>query len=234
MTSQSKPELSIVFPCYNESRNISLIASRLSQFWPDIRFEIVFVNNGSTDTTWDVLQELSLKYEFVSPVQIEKNIGYGHGIFTGLKSAKGTILAYSHADIQTPPEDIIKAFRLYRDQQSEKCIVKGLRENRRKEEVRLTKGLDTIASLVLRYPFRDINGQPKLFSRKFLECLESPPVDFSFDVYLLFKAMQNEYDIVTFPVDFGQRIHGESKWSTSSLRKIRTIFGYIKNIMSFS
>lgn len=229
-----KPELSIVLPCYNESRNIPIVVDRLSKFWPETDFELVLVNNGSTDDTDRVLRIMKDKHDFVQVVNIDKNIGYGHGIMTGLKAARSDIVGYSHADIQTPPEDIVKGYRLFKKSESEKIILKGLRINRRKEEQFLTKGLESVATLLLGYSMRDINGQPKLFHKKLLDYLSDPPLDFSFDAYVMYKGIQNGFEILTFPVDFGLRIHGESKWASSRLKKYRTILGWIKSLVLIS
>lgn len=234
----TKPDLSIVLPCYNESRNIPFIVERLSKHWTEINFELILVNNGSTDDTDKVLKRLKKKYENIRVVTIEKNIGYGYGIMSGLRAARADFVAYSHADIQTPPEDVIKAFKIIReaslDRKLESVLIKGKRINRREEEQFLTDAYTKIAYVMLGYKIYDVNGQPKLFHKKLLDKLTRPPLDFSFDLYLLYKAIQNGYEIKTFPVDFGLRIHGESKWASSPAKKCKTILGYLKNILLIS
>ena len=94
-------ELSIVIPCYNESKSLAKLfeacyvscASR-----KDIQF--IFVNNGSIDDTEITLNQLLLekKYSFGKLVHVEKNQGYGYGILQGLKEAEGKIIAWTHAD----------------------------------------------------------------------------------------------------------------------------------------
>ncbi|MBU0630353.1 MAG: bifunctional glycosyltransferase family 2/GtrA family protein [Candidatus Margulisbacteria bacterium] len=227
-------ELSIVLPCYNESRNLPLILDRLRAFAGRYGFELILVDNGSTDDSAAVLRALLAKEEnrFARSVRIERNIGYGHGIMTGLDAANGKVLAYSHADIQTPPEDVFRAFQLMKDNHLalDRVLIKGLRVNRREDQQVLTRALGEISSLLLGYELEDINGQPKLFSRGFLASLKGAPVDFSFDVFVMYKAKQQGLAIKTFPVDFGTRLHGESKWANSLFSKYRTIFGYLRNI----
>jgi len=231
-----RPELSVVLPCYNEARNIPIVVERLSRFWPEIHFELILVNNGSTDDTEKVLAKMEKENEFLRVVTVIKNVGYGHGIMSGLKDARADVVSYSHADIQTPPEDIIKAYRLFKESgdHSKHVLVKGLRVNRRREEQSLTRGLEKVAGLLLGYKMEDINGQPKLFPREFIKNLTHPPLDFSFDVYVMYKAVQNGFEIMRFPVDFGLRIHGESKWASSPMKKYKTILGYFRNIASIS
>ncbi len=226
------PELSIILPCYNESQNIPLIVERMSKFWPEFNFELVLVNNGSVDDSSHVLKKVEKENEYIRVVTVENNRGYGYGILSGLKEARADVLSYSHADIQTPPEDLFKAFKLFNDKDkgNDAIFVKGERINRRKEEQLYTNAYSLIAYLVLGYKLEDINGQPKLFHKSFLTYLYDAPVDFSFDVYVLYKAMQNGLKIETFPVDFNLRVHGVSNWSSSPIKKYKTILGYVKNV----
>lgn len=234
----TRPELSIVLPCYNESRNIPIIVERLSRYRPEVNFELILVNNGSTDDTEKVLKRLMESHENIRVVTIGKNIGYGHGIMSGLKASRADLVVYSHADIQTPPEDTIKAFKIIKgnniDKGIESVLVKGRRINRREEEQFLSDAFTKIAYLMLGYKINDINGQPKLFHRELIDKLTHPPLDFSFDLYVMYKALQNGYEIKIFPVDFGLRLHGESRWASSPMKKYKTILGYLKNILFIS
>jgi polyisoprenyl-phosphate glycosyltransferase len=228
----SLPELSIILPCYNESKNIPILLERLEKFWPRISFELILVNNGSTDNTTDVILSLQKQYSFLRTILIKKNVGYGHGVFSGLKEARAEVLSYSHADIQTPPEDIIRAYDYYKNNNFDlkKVLIKGLRINRRKEEQLFSKGLEIFASFIFGSKMKDINGQPKLFGKSLFHTLNNPPDGFSFDVYLMRQALRNDFKITTIPVDFGVRAYGESKWSISFFLKHKTIFKYFQSI----
>jgi putative flippase GtrA len=229
-----RPDLSIVLPCYNEGPNIPLLIERVRPFWPQENFELILVNNGSTDNSADILATECSKPEnaFVHVVTVPQNIGYGHGILTGLRAAQAPILAYSHADIQTPPEDVFKAFHLLQDESlpPEQTLIKGRRTNRDPNALVLTNGLAKIVALVLGHPLEDINGQPKLFGRSLLNHLRHPPTGFAFDTYLLYVAALAHIQLVEFPVDFGVRLHGESKWATTAISRYKTIWRYLLSI----
>jgi putative flippase GtrA len=233
-----KPALSVVLPCYNEGPNIPLIIDRLKPFWPQENFELILVNNGSTDDSAEILTAETAKpgNEFVRVVTVPQNIGYGHGILTGLKAAQAPILAYSHADIQTPPEDVFKAYHLLidGDLEQEKTLVKGRRLNRPKAAMVLTNGLAAVANIILGQTLEDINGQPKLFSSSLLNHLTHPPTGFAFDTYLMYIANLNGLKEVNFPVDFGVRIHGESKWATTIFSRYKTIWRYFVSIINIA
>jgi putative flippase GtrA len=229
-----RPELSIVLPCYNEGPNIPLLIERVRPFWPQEKFELILVNNGSTDDSADIMAAACRKPEnaFLRIVTVPQNLGYGYGLLTGLQAAQAPILAYSHADIQTPPEDVFKAFHLLQATAlpPERILIKGRRINRDPNALVLTNGLAKIVALVLGHPLEDINGQPKLFARSLLDKLRRPPTGFAFDTYLLYVAALEELSLIEFPVDFGVRLHGESKWASSLLSRYQTIWAYLVSI----
>jgi glycosyltransferase involved in cell wall biosynthesis len=228
-------KLSLVIPCYNESANIPLIFKRLRdclQLRQDI--EILLVNNGSTDNSAGVfIQELMEQTDIrFHVVNVPVNQGYGYGILKGLEAATGDVLAWTHADMQTDPADVLKAYDVWRARQPEKLLVKGKRQNRAMLETLFTFGMQVVAGAALGVRFDDINAQPKLFSRAFYEeCLrETAPQDFSLDLYVLYQAQKQGYAIATIPVVFAKRRHGEAKgggsWKTRT-KLIRRTFNYI-------
>ena len=217
-------ELSLVIPCYNEEGNIPLIFKRLTEIMPaDISMEVVMVNNGSKDSTRQFMSEYIQK----SPGQfvlcdVPVNQGYGHGILSGLSMAKGNVLAWTHADMQTDPEDVIKAYRLYKSLGDEKVFVKGQRKNRALGPNFFTWGMSVIASSVLKVNLTDIGAQPKLFSRVFYEkyLKSEAPKDFSLDLYAMYFAKKFG-SIETFPFFFANRAFGEAKGGGSLKTRIK-------------
>ncbi len=224
MPPRKKVRLSIVLPCYNEARGIRRLLDQYKEAGKGIRFELILVDNGSTDDTQSVLQDLLPEYPFARCVRIVQNQGYGHGIFTGLSEARGDILAWSHADLQTHPKDVFRSLRKFR-----KCgcparlVVKGQRYGRAPGEWIISRGMEIVAMVLLRRFIGEINAQPKLFRRELMDELEDPPVDFNFDVYVLYKALQSGWRISSIPVRFPPREYGESNWSATWKSKLRTI-----------
>jgi len=239
--------LSVVVPCYNEEKNIPLIVGRFREALTRCKFssgvEIILVDNGSTDNTEVVLAEEIAKSgnRHLRVVKVAVNQGYGFGILSGLLVAKGKMLAWTHADMQTDPYDVFRAYELYEKEKSrnssQKIIVKGRRVGRRFGEWAFTFGMSIISSTVLKSFLIDINAQPKLFPRDFFLGLKNPPHDFSLDLFLIYAAKKSGYRVKTIDVIFGKRIHGESKWAFSwsskyktTLRTIRYIFALRKQL----
>ena len=235
-TVHSTVPLSIVVPCYNESKNIPLILKRLcvvAQQQPGV--EVILVNNGSTDDSATVLksQLTQDEWSFIQVVTVSKNIGYGHGIMAGLHVAHGEVLAWTHADMQTDPLDVLAGYQRFQQlNQPDKIILKGKRIHRRFGEWAFTFGMSCIASAVLMTRLSDVNAQPKIFHHSLLTKLANPPTDFSLDLYLLFIAKKLGYRIETVPVNFGKRLHGESKWAFSLSSRYKTILRTVKYIFA--
>lgn len=226
--------LSIVLPCYNEAKNIPLLLERFKEIKNACPFELILVNNGSTDNSAEVLrQELARPgHSFARTVLVEKNQGYGYGVMSGLRNARGEYIAYSHADLQCAPKDVFTAYwKLIEKDNPRRFILKGWRQGRPLDAMIITWGLQLIASIILLLPLSDINGQPKVFHRDFLQRLVDPPKGFEFDLYVLYRALRSNMTIDTVPVYFGARRHGQSNWAYSLRSKLRTISGFIRYII---
>ena len=161
-----KPNLSIVIPCWNEAANLPALLQAWAALWQDgDRWELILVDNGSTDDSAAILAAADLPFLRVATVP-PPNIGYGHGILTGLALARGDVLAWTHADGQTPPADVLRAWQTWRESPlPEKTLIKGLRQDRPLADAAFTAGMSAWATALLGLPLHDINAQPKLFPR---------------------------------------------------------------------
>jgi glycosyltransferase involved in cell wall biosynthesis len=223
------PQLSVVLPCYNEARGIEAILTRFADVSEGRDFELILVDNGSRDNTPEVLRSLLPKYPFARSVRVEVNQGYGHGIYTGLKAARGEVLAWSHADLQTDPADVFRALKEYRNSaQPTRTLVKGRRHGRRFSERVISFGMGTLATLIFRTPLWEINAQPKVFQRSLLDHATNPPIDFNFDVYMLVQAKRHGWNISSITVRFPPRQYGHSNWARTWKSKVRTIWRSLK------
>ena len=228
-------DLSIIFPCYNEEKNLALlikkiIATKKKNY--KTRIEFILVNNGSTDNTAKILNRLNHKKLF-KVINIKKNLGYGGGILKGLFSAQGKIISWTHADLQCEPNDVVKAINKYKKEiYKSKAIIKGKRINRRFVDDLFSVCMALFTSIVFRIKFDDINAQPKIFHRKFLKYLKKAPKDFSLDLFFLFVAKRNLYKILEYPVYYKKRIRGEAKGGGSLLGKLMLSIRTFKFIIS--
>jgi glycosyltransferase involved in cell wall biosynthesis len=220
------PQLSIVIPCFNEAKNLEKLFSRLqtATTMVDVPIEFVLVNNGSQDNSQEILTKLieTSNNPSIKLVKIKVNQGYGYGIWTGLQSASGDFVGWTHADLQTDILDTVDGFQKLRaSPKPEHSILCGRRMLRPLLDRFFTQGMAVISSLVLGVWLTDINAQPKIFHRSFLKKMVDPPMDFSLDLYLLWLARKENLQTIEQPVFFAKREFGEAKGGGTFQGKIR-------------
>jgi glycosyltransferase involved in cell wall biosynthesis len=174
--------------------------------------EVIIVDNGSTDDSARVLMDLAPRYPFARVVTVPVNVGYGHGILSGLQESTGETVGWTHADLQTDPADVVGGYRTFSELlRGGRTVLKGRRMQRPWLDRLFTAGMSVVASLALSGRFSDINAQPKLLPRALLPDLTSAPTDFSLDLYLLWLAARKGCTVVEYPVEYGKRMHGDAK-----------------------
>ncbi len=216
--------LSIVIPCYNEEKNISPLLEKIARESVDDGFELVLVDNGSTDQTQKIIQNVLSKYSFLKLVIVEENQGYGYGILKGLEEANGEFLGWTHADLQTHPKDIFKGSKeIFAEKYAENVFLKGHRQGRPLKDNIFTWGMAILLSCIFRCRLWEINAQPTIFHRSFFESWENPPWDFSLDLFSYIAAKKRGLNIKRIDVFFPERVHGESSWNSGFMAKLRLI-----------
>lgn len=224
-------KLSIIIPCYNEEDNIPLLLKRFDEVIDTNDIEVILVNNGSSDNSADVLNRLLPHYRFARTVFVPVNQGYGYGILQGLMAATGDFIGWTHADMQTDPEDVIRALNIISESGDRAIYIKGNRKGRPLFDQFFTWGMGIFESFYFKTSMTDINAQPNIFPREFFENWEHPPYDFSLDLFAVYTAKKKGLRIVRFPVLFPERIHGESKWNNEGLK---SKWKFIKRTVQYS
>ena len=95
-------KLSIITPCFNEEKSINLFYDEISKTINDIDFELIFINDGSTDNTLEYIKKLP-KVKYIS---FSRNFGKESALYAGLKKSKGDYVVIMDVDLQDPPEII--------------------------------------------------------------------------------------------------------------------------------
>lgn len=119
MTQESKipPLLTIICPVYNEEKVVPLFFERISPVIDALsgRFNVnlLFLNNASTDGTYDVIQALREKHSFVYVISLSSNVGYQRSLECGLRNAKGDVIAFIDVDCEDPPEMLLEFVKYY-------------------------------------------------------------------------------------------------------------------------
>lgn len=114
---EQEPVLSIVIPAYNEEGNIEKLSQELAEILSkiDISYEIIFVDDGSTDRTWLIISSLHKKNSLIKGLRLSRNFGHQYALFAGLSHAIGKAVISMDADLQHPPRLIPELINKWRE-----------------------------------------------------------------------------------------------------------------------
>jgi glycosyltransferase involved in cell wall biosynthesis len=204
---------SLVMPCYNEEASLPGSIPPLSEVLAKqgLACEIVLVNNGSTDRTAEVIDELAARGLPVTRVDVERNEGYGHGILTGLKAARGRYRGFMCADGQIAPEDVARL--LWAVQRAGPgALVKVRRLTRSDGLFRWfqSRMFNLLCLVLFRTLTTDVNGTPKMMERRVWERMDLCSKDWFIDAEVMLKSRRLGLDLVEVPVEFMPRQAGRS------------------------
>ena len=120
--------ISIVVPAYNEERNLDVLYARLREQLESLRmhWELVIVDDGSADATWNAITRLSERDPRVRGLRLSRNFGHQSALLAGLAAARGNAVVTMDADLQHPPEIVPELVRRWQDGYQ---IVHGLRRD---------------------------------------------------------------------------------------------------------
>lgn len=219
--------VSVVLPAYNEEKMIQKAADTIDRILmaEHIDYELVFVDDGSRDSTWRAIEEAAAGNPRIVGIHFSRNFGKESAMLAGLANAAGDCCAVMDCDLQHPPETLIEMYRLW-EQGYE--VVEGVKRSRGKESVMHRASAGTFYKIISKAVKIDMSRASdfKLLDRKAVDAVLSMPERNTF-----FRALSSWVGFQTASVEFDvrERTEGESKWSTWSLVKYA-----IKNIVAFS
>jgi len=112
-----KDLISLIIPCFNEEESIPLFYEEADKVSKKMKldFEMIFVNDGSSDKTLEILRNLSKKDERVRYISFSRNFGKEAAMYAGLEASTGDYVAIMDADMQDPPEKLIEMYDLIKE-----------------------------------------------------------------------------------------------------------------------
>ena len=193
-------------------------------------FELVLVDDASTDSTGDLGDAASAADPRIRVVHHEKNLGLGGSIRTGLSSARGDLVLYTDADL---PFDLFELPRLVRlVQVYEAGVLSAWRMDRHAEGFRRTiySGIyNALVRILLRLRVRDVNFACKIIRREVLDDIELRSTGSFIDAELIARANRRGHKFIQVGVDYFARSVG-----VSTLSSWRTIRGILREMFSMS
>ena len=223
----TQPLISIVLPCYNEAAGLPRMhaaLSRAAESWPGA-LEVVAVDDGSTDATWDALQAIRHKDPRWRLLRLSRNFGHQMAVSAGLAHARGDAVVVMDADLQDPPEVVERFIEAWEDGYE---VVYGVRRAR-KESGWKRLAYRTFYRLLTRLAQRPIpldSGDFCLMDRRVVDVLNQMPEKNRFVRGLRAWAGFRQTGVA---YERAPRAEGDSKYSLGGLVQLA-----VDGIFSFS
>lgn len=214
-----KRMLSVVLPVYNEENNIERAYEAVRDILvpQDIGFELIFVNDGSKDDSFEVIRRLAEKVKDAEIVGLSfsRNFGKEAAIFAGLSYARGDVCAVMDCDLQHPPETLVSMYHLWMEGFE---IIEGVKRSRGKENL-LYKGFAKLF-----YKLISKSTGIEMYRSSDFKMLDRKVVDEYVKLQernIFFRALSSwlGYKSTVVEFDVQERYSGETKWSIKSLVK---------------
>ncbi len=208
--------ISVVVPAFNEQESLEEFYKRLIPAISKLKeaYEVIFVDDGSTDSTLNILKKLSKENKNIKVFSFRRNQGKAEALTLGFRMSKGDYVVTLDADLQDRPEEIGKLL--------EKCkqgfdLVSGWRKNRKDsfKKVLSSKFFNFLMSL-WGVKLHDYNCGLKVYAKEAAKNLNLYGGMHRFIPLLVYQA---GFSVTEFPVEHDKRLYGKSKYGFSKLFK---------------
>lgn len=223
--------ITVVVPVFNEADNISTLLKEIyevSQICPIS--EIVYVDDGSTDNTYNLLKSLKPSYAPLRIIKHDCKSGQSASLWTGVKAASNELVVTLDGDGQNDPTDIVALYKLYKINSATipHLMIAGERRKRKDTLPRriASRSANRIRSTLLRDKTKDTGCSLKLFRRK--DYLSLPYFD-HMHRFLPALMIRDGIKVIQTPVSHRPRLHGVSKYNNlgRALVGISDLFGVL-------
>jgi glycosyltransferase involved in cell wall biosynthesis len=214
--SANRPEhidVSVLVPAKDEAENLPLfmeLADVAFRAVPEVRFEVVVIDDGSEDATWRVLQDLAARYSFLRFVRHRSRRGIADALRTGYLHARGSVLVFYPADLQFKPEDIPRLVAPILADEAD--MVTGFKQGKYEKEF-VSRIYNRLSRTLFDVPVKDLNSV-KAYRREIMDVL---PVRPDWHRYMIVIAAAQGFTVTEIPVPLYPRHAGRSKFGLSRI-----------------
>ncbi len=205
-------DVSVLVPAKDEAGNLPLFLELCDVTFraESARYEVVVVDDGSSDGSWALLQELRSQYPFLRPVRHRAQRGIAEALRTGYLQSHGRVLVFYPADLQFKPEDIPRLVNPILAGESD--MVTGYKQG--KYEKAFVSGIyNKLSRTLFHVPVRDLNNV-KAYRREIMAALPMRP---DFHRYMIVMAAAQGFTVTEVPVPLYARHSGRSKFGLSRI-----------------
>lgn len=220
------PDFTLILPVLNEEDIITTVVKDIIKVLEKskIDFEIILVENESTDQTWQVINLLAQKDKRIGVTRTKQ--GYGSSVIAGIKVAQGEFVGYMPSDGQIDANILITLWQEI--QKGRYDVVKIIRVNR-ESAIRFlrSKIFNLLARTIYSIDVVDINGSPRIIKSEALRKLELTYIDSFIDTEFAVKAHLLRWKFKEFPMKNLERTGGKSTV------RIQTVIEFLRNLWNF-
>jgi glycosyltransferase involved in cell wall biosynthesis len=210
---ERRVDVSVLVPAKDEAENLPLFMKLAAEAFgktPNVRYEVVVIDDGSVDDTWRVLQELGAQYEFLRAIRHRVRRGIADALRTGYLSSSGRVLVFYPADLQFMPEDIPRLVAPILADDFD--MVTGFKEG--KYDKAFVSGIyNKLSRSLFDVPVKDLNSV-KAYRREIMDAL---PVRPDWHRYMIVIAAAQGFSVSEIPVPLYPRHAGKSKFGLSRI-----------------
>lgn len=220
--------ISVLIPFLNEEKNISSLVNELNQFVsanPDKQFEVIFIDDGSTDSSVSVLQNAKQVFRS-SIIRLSKNFGAHAALRAGIQKAKGEFITFMYADLQDPLDLISKLYEKCLGDKKDICWASRSNFTTNIFQRTFSKGYAAMIRKYVSKQFPENGFDIVMFSAKVQTVLNSN-IESNSSVFLQILTLGFKNDSITYIKE--ERKAGKSKWTFSKRMKLM-----VDSFVSFS
>jgi glycosyltransferase involved in cell wall biosynthesis len=220
-------EISVVIPAFNESENIrctlTTVVAELKKITNS--YEIIVIDDGSKDNTWNELAECSCVIKGLRAIRLTRNFGKEYALCAGLEQAHGAAIIIMDADLQHPPSLIPQMVKIWREQKAD--IVECIKRQTGQKKFINKMGAKLFYILLKKLSGFDLEKESdfKLLDWKVIKVWKQFP-----ERNVFFRGLIAWFGFKSIKIDFEvpERIGGESRWSIRDLTRlaVNTMVGF--------
>lgn len=205
-------QVSVLVPAKDEAENLPLFMEQAAAAFAGSphRYEVIVVDDGSTDRTWAVLVELAERYSFLKLARHRARRGIADALRTGYLASRGGVLVFYPADLQFKPEDIPRLVEPILAGEAD--MVTGFKEGRY-DKAFVSGVYNRLSRTLFHVPVRDLNSV-KAYRREIMEAL---PIRPDWHRYMIVIAAAQGFTVTEIPVPLYPRHAGKSKFGLSRI-----------------
>lgn len=186
-------KVSIVVPVYNSAKILNILVSELKKNLIDYSnfFEIILINDFSSDDSWEKIKNLKNKNTFIKGINLKRNYGQHSAIFCGLKYCRGELIVCMDDDMQHDPKHIPSMLEQLKN--NEVCYVKYMKREHSSIKIFVSKLNNVISSFLMNKSYKIYTSSFKSFSKSVKDKIVKNNENFIFLDYWIFKYAKKNY-----------------------------------------